>query len=215
MTFRISSKIWSLINSPEKYAGRRPEVASNETESDLWMTIDIDIRPINLTDSFVDNDSKMGYTLPIHDEPYRIRDNYSDINSMTDAKLVYVHGTMKIDMTLQIHEIAEKSTKRCANVASQDTGIYLWITIDFHIRHVHFTDKFTDNTDAYIKSFSDKFGYVSFSSSAQLGGISLIYAYGMDTLSKKAFDSIHQHLSTFTLHLDTNITIPRGQNHLC
>jgi hypothetical protein len=81
MTFRINRKIWSLIHSPEKYAGRCPEVAPNLTESDLWMTIAIDIMPIRLTGRFVDNDSQLGYTLPIHDEHYRIRDNYSDIKT--------------------------------------------------------------------------------------------------------------------------------------
>ena len=81
MTFRINRKIWSLIHNPEKYAGMCPEVALNETDSDLWMTNDIDIRPIHLADRFVDNDSQLEYTLPIHDEHYRIRDNYSDIKT--------------------------------------------------------------------------------------------------------------------------------------
>jgi hypothetical protein len=78
----------------------------NDTESYFGMTVDIYIRRIHLTDKFGHNDSQLGYTLTIHDEYHHMLDNYSDIKSITNIKLVYVHGTMAIDMMMQMHAIA-------------------------------------------------------------------------------------------------------------
>jgi hypothetical protein len=81
-------------------------MALNDTESDLWMTVDHFIKHIYLTDRFEHTDPQLGYTLTVHDEYHRMRDNYCDIN-VINAKLVYD----VLDMILQTDCSSDNANK--------------------------------------------------------------------------------------------------------
>jgi hypothetical protein len=61
---------------------------------------------IIVTNRFGDYNLQFGHTLPFHGDHHRMLYDRSDIDSMTDTKLMYVNGTITIDMMLQIHEIS-------------------------------------------------------------------------------------------------------------
>jgi hypothetical protein len=82
-------------------------MALNDTKRDLWVAVDDYFRHFHLTNRLGYNDSQLRYTLTVHDDYRRMRDNYSGIKLVNDAKLV----SNVIDMILQIDCYSDNANK--------------------------------------------------------------------------------------------------------
>ena len=107
MTLRFDNKTGSVVHSTAKCIARCPAMALNDTKCDLWVAVDDYIRHFHLSDRLGYNDSQLRYTLTVLDDYRRMRDNYSGIKLVNDAKLV----SNVIDMILQIDCYSDNANK--------------------------------------------------------------------------------------------------------